>query len=151
MDWIINHAYWIAGAAVLFALLTLFLHQTLRAIRLRASVLGLLLIAASVILWPARHWVAQYRGGLGPGDPLSPSFVTVALWLAIVAIPIALVGRPRLIPVIVLGSLGSIVFWFTTTLPHDSSALSALRIPKSVLTGSPAAPSPRPSPGTPGR
>lgn len=148
MDWLISNGLWIAGAVALAAGLLLFLRDTFRAIRLRASVVGLLLVAASFILWPARHWIAQYRT---PADPLIHSIITLALWSAIIAIPIALVGRPRLIPVIVLAALGSIVFWFTTTLPHDTSALSALRLSKPTLTGAQPPASPGPRPGSPVR
>ena len=147
MDWLISNGLWIAGAVALAAGLLLFLRDTFRAIRLRASVVGLLLVAASLVLWPARHWIAQYRT---PTDPLIHSLITLALWSAIVAIPIALVGRPRLIPLIVLASLGSIVFWFTTALPHDSSALSALRFSKPLSTRT-QLPSPGPGPRTPAR
>jgi drug/metabolite transporter (DMT)-like permease len=148
VEWLIINGLWIAGAVALVAGLLLFLRDTFQAIRLRASVLGLLLVAASLILWPARNWIAHHRP---PADPLINSIITVALWSAIIAIPVALVGRPRLIPVILLASLGSLVFWFTTSLPHDTSALSALRLSRPGLTGAQPPASPRPRPGTSAR
>jgi hypothetical protein len=146
MEWLVRNGLWIAGAVALTAGLLLFLRDTFRAIRLRASVVGLLLVAVSFILWPARHWIAQYRS---PVDPLIHSIITVALWLAVIAIPIALIGRPRLIPLILLASLGSIAFWFMTALPHDTSALGALRISRAPASESQTPVSPRPRPGIP--
>jgi hypothetical protein len=148
VEWLIINGLWIAGAVALAAGLLLFLRDTFQAIRLRASVVGLLLVAASLILWPVRNWIAHHRP---PADPLIDSIITVALWSAILAIPVALVGRPRLIPVILLASLGSLVFWFTTSLPHDTSALSALRLSRPSLTGAQPPASPRPRPGTSAR
>jgi hypothetical protein len=148
VEWLIINGLWIAGAVALAAGLLLFLRDTFQAIRLRASVVGLLLVAASLILWPAKNWIAHHRP---PTDPLIDSIIAVALWSAIIAIPIALVGRPRLIPVILLGSLGSLVFWFMTSLPHDSSALSVLRFSRPSLTGAQPATSARPRPGTSAR
>jgi hypothetical protein len=148
VEWLIINGLWIAGAVALAAGLLLFLRDTFQAIRLRASVVGLLLVAASLILWPARNWIAHHRP---PADPLIDSIITIALWSAIIAIPVALVGRPRLIPVILLASLGSLVFWFTTSLPHDTSALSALRLSRPGLTGAQPPASPRPRPGTSAR
>jgi hypothetical protein len=148
VEWLIINGLWIAGAVALAAGLLLFLRDTFQAIRLRASVVGLLLVAASLILWPARNWIAHHRPA---ADPLIDSIITIALWSAIIAIPVALVGRPRLIPVILLASLGSLVFWFTTSLPHDTSALSALRLSRPGLTGAQPPASPRPRPGTSAR
>jgi hypothetical protein len=148
VEWLIINGLWIAGAVALAAGLLLFLRDTFQAIRLRASVVGLLLVAASLILWPVRNWIAHHRP---PADPLIDSIITVALWSAILAIPVALVGRPRLIPVILLASLGSLVFWFTTSLPHGTSALSALRLSRPSLTGAQPPASPRPRPGTSAR
>jgi hypothetical protein len=148
VEWLIINGLWIAGAVALAAGLLLFLRDTFQAIRLRASVVGLLLVAASLILWPVRNWIAHHQA---PADPLIDSIITVALWSAILAIPVALVGRPRLIPVILLASLGSLVFWFTTSLPHDTSALSALRLSRPSLTGVQPPASPRPRPGTSAR
>ena len=148
MEWLISNGLWIAGAVALAAGLLLFLRDAFRAIRLRASMVALFLVAASLFLWPARHWITQHRPA---ADPLIHAMITVALWSAITAIPIALVGRPRLIPVVVIASLGSLAFWFTTTLPHDTTALSALRLSRPTLTGAQPPASPRPRPGTPAR
>jgi hypothetical protein len=125
VDWFLRNAFWVLGAAALLVGLLFYLHLTLRTIRLRATLLGLALLTASIILWPARLWIAQHR----PTAITDPTIlITIALWLALAAIPLAIIGRPRLAPLIVLASVMTLVFWFKTAVPPDTSFMTALHI-----------------------
>jgi hypothetical protein len=142
----ITHAFWILGAAALLAGCLFCLQDALQAIRFRASLLGFALITASIILWPARVWIAQHRT-MGTADPTLYSIITVALWLALAAIPLAIIGRPRLAPLIVLASVITFVFWFRTAVPPQTSLWTVLHISNPTATNverasSPAKPTP---------
>ena len=145
MDWIINHAFWILGAAALLLGVLFCLQDALQAIRFRASLLGFALVAVSILLWPGRLWIAQHRA-LGTGDPSLYYIITLALWLALAAIPLAVIGRPRLAPLIVLASVITFVFWYRTAVPPESSLWTMLHIsnPATTLQRSPSPAKPTP-------
>ena len=125
VDWFLRNAFWVLGAAALLVGLLFYLHLTLRTIRLRASLFGLALLSASIILWPTRLWIAQHR----PGTIADPTIlITIALWLALAAIPLAIVGRPRLAPLIALASVVTVVVWFRTAVPPNTAFMTILHV-----------------------
>ena len=44
-------------------------------------------------------------------------FVKVGFWIAIGGMVVGLAGRPRLIPFIIPASIGTVLFWFASTIP----------------------------------
>ena len=148
MDWLIAHAFWVLGAAAIFVGLLFSLHKTLQALRLRASLLALALLTASLIFWPARLWVSHHPQ-LGTPEPTLAAIVTVALWLAIAAVPCAILGRPRLAPLIVIASVITFVFWTRTAVPQQASLWTVLHITRVERALVERAPSPANSPAKP--
>ena len=146
MDWLIAHAFWVLGGAALLIGVLFSLHSALHSIRLRASVLACALVTASAVLWPARLWMVQHRP-MGSADPAIQWIVTIALWLAIASVPLAILGRPRLAGPIVIVSIITFVFWYRTAVPREISLCSMLHISNPVNSGSEFANSPaKPSP-----
>lgn len=145
VDWLIAHAFWILGAAALLIGVLLSLHSALHAIRLRSSVLACALVAVSAVLWPIRLWMVQHRP-MGIADPAIHWIVTTALWLAIAAVPLAVIGRPRFAPFILIASAITFVFWYRTAVPRETSVWTMLHISNPIsradAASSPAKPSP---------
>lgn len=161
MDWLIAHPFWVLGGVALVIGVLFSLHSALHAVRLRASILACALVATSAVLWPARLWMVQHRP-MGTADPAIQWIVTVALWFAIVAVPLAIFGRPRLAPLIVVVVAITFVLWYRTAVPREASVWTMLHISNPISradAASPAKPSPAlsnsghqttPTPASPG-
>jgi hypothetical protein len=141
MDWLIAHAFWVLGAAAVFVGFLFSVHAMLQSIRRHASLLALALLTASIILWPARVWVTHHPQLATPQTTIE-AIITVALWLSIAAVPLAIIGRPRLAPLVVIAAVITFVFWARTT--PQTSVWTILRVRNPIA--SPAQQSIKPSP-----
>lgn len=144
VNWLIAHAFWMVGAAALLMGVLFSLHSALHAIRLRCSMLAGALVVASAVLWPARMWMIQQRP-LGIADPAMRWIVTIALWLAIVAVPLAVIGRPRWAALTVIASAVTFVLWYRTAAPPEASVWSMLRLPNATVSSSASTVKPSPA------
>ena len=84
--------------------------------RLRASVVGLAAPLVSVGLWVVMIVVARANEWHTSNSAVHP-LITVGMWIPLVGMLVGFVGRPRLILAIVPASIGTVLFWFGTTLP----------------------------------
>ena len=84
--------------------------------RLRASVVGLTAPLVSVCLWAVMLVIARANEWHTPNFVVH-RLITVGVWIPLVGMLVGFVGRPRLILAIVPASVGTVLFWFGTTLP----------------------------------
>ena len=87
--------------------------------RARASLLGLSAPALSFAVWVVGLLLAWRLGWpASESDPLIRHLTTIGgVWIPALGMSVGLAGRPRLILAIVPASIGTVLFWFTTTLP----------------------------------
>jgi len=87
--------------------------------RTRASLVGLTTPVVSFALWLVGLLMAWRTGWpASMSDPTIHRITTVgAIWIPAVGLLSGVVGRPRLIPFIIPTSIGTVLFWFATTLP----------------------------------
>jgi len=89
--------------------------------RSRASLIGLsapllsgAVWAGMLVLAPILAW--GYKPGTPP-PPLLEHLIAVGAWIPIIGMLVGLAGRPILILAIVPASIGTVLFWYATTLP----------------------------------
>jgi hypothetical protein len=80
-----------------------------------ASAIALASPILSAVVWTALALAAR-------AYPLSDRatgywFVKVGIWIAIGGMVVGLAGRPRLIPFIIPACVGTVLFWFLSTIP----------------------------------
>ena len=85
--------------------------------RSRASLVGLSVPILSGALWCITLAVISGQGLDGPTRSITHLIVVAGFWLPAVGMLIGLAGRPKLILAIVPASIGTMFFWFATTLP----------------------------------
>jgi hypothetical protein len=90
--------------------------------RNRVTLSSLGLVSLTILLWIIREMLfpkADWASGAGVTYQVhwAETWERVALRILAVALVLALFGRPRLILPIVLGCLGSGLFWIFTTMP----------------------------------
>ncbi len=87
--------------------------------RARASLVGLSAPALSVAVWIIVLLLAWRVGWpASKADPLIQHLTTFGgLWIPALGMVVGIAGRPRLVLAIVPASIGTVLFWFTTTLP----------------------------------
>ena len=84
--------------------------------RSHASLVGLAAPVLSVGVWAVMlilAWEMQWR----TSTPALAHLITVGVWIPIVGMMVGLAGRPILILAIVPSSIGTVLFWYSTTLP----------------------------------
>ena len=85
--------------------------------RSRASLVGLSVPILSVVLWCVMLLVVSGKGLHGPTRSENHLIAMAGFWLPLGGMLVGLAGRPRLILAIVPASIGTMFFWFATTLP----------------------------------
>jgi hypothetical protein len=87
--------------------------------RARASLVGLAAPLMSFGVWILMLFLAWRVGWpANASDPTIHRITTIgAIWIPALGLLAGIVGRPRLIPFMVLTSIGTVLFWFATTLP----------------------------------
>jgi hypothetical protein len=87
--------------------------------RARASLVGLAAPVLSFGLWLAAVLLGRRIGWpASASDPAIHRITTIgAIWIPALGLLAGIVGRPRLIPFVILTSIGTVLFWFGTTLP----------------------------------
>jgi hypothetical protein len=87
--------------------------------RARASLIGLSAPVVSFALWLVGLLLAwRVDWPASASDPTIHRLTTVGgVWIPAIGLLVGLAGRPRLIPFIVPTSIGTVLFWFATTLP----------------------------------
>src|SRR5258707_11347545 len=83
---------------------------------LRASLVGLASPLLSVALWAFALLLARGMGW-DTSYPAIQRLITIGVWVPVIGTAIGLAGRPLLLLAIVPGSLGTVFFWYATTLP----------------------------------
>ena len=83
---------------------------------LRASAIGLAAPLVSIGLWVVMLVVAL-ANEWHTSNSVVHRLITVGMWIPLVGMLVGFVGRPRLILAIVPASIGTVLFWFGTTLP----------------------------------
>jgi hypothetical protein len=88
----------------------------------RVTVLSLLLVSLTVLLWPLTRITmptADWRSGAGVGEQMRwvAGGEKVALRTLLAALILSLCGRPRLILPLVLACVGTGLFWIFSTIP----------------------------------
>ena len=81
--------------------------------RSRASLVGLTAPILSVGAWSAALLLARFH----VASPAIHRLTTVGIWVPALGLVIGLFGRPRLLLAIIPSSIGTVLFWFGTTLP----------------------------------
>jgi hypothetical protein len=89
--------------------------------RSRASLIGLSAPLLSGIVWLILLLLAHvlawgYKSGT-PYAPIIEHLITLGAWIPIIGMLIGLAGRPLLMLAIVPSSIGTVLFWYATTLP----------------------------------
>lgn len=85
--------------------------------RSRASLVGLSVPVPSAAVWCVMLLVVWGNGLHGPTRSVNHLIVIAGFWFSLVGMLIGLAGRPKLILAIVPASIGTMFFWFATTLP----------------------------------
>ena len=117
MDWAIITALELTSPLVLLWGWVRYLRVSSRSDwRSYASLIGLSAPLLSAILWVLTLLVASGKGWHTTA-PTIEHLVTVGVWIPIVGTIVGLAGRPVLIIAIIAGSIGVVLFWFTTTIP----------------------------------
>jgi hypothetical protein len=78
---------------------------------------GLSVPIVSGALWCVMLAVVSGKGLNGPTRSVNHLIAIAGFWLPSVGMLIGLAGRPKLILAIVPASIGTMLFWFATTLP----------------------------------
>ena len=78
---------------------------------------GLSIPVLSGALWCVMLAVVSVKGLKGPTRSVNQLIAIAGFWLPSVGILIGLAGRPKMILAIVPASIGTMFFWFATTLP----------------------------------
>ena len=84
--------------------------------RSRASLVGLAAPLLSGAVW-IFTLVLAWGKGWGTSSPVIAHLITVGVWIPVIGTIFGLVGRPLLILAIVPSSIGTVLFWYATTLP----------------------------------
>ncbi len=84
--------------------------------RSRASLIGLAAPVLSIAVWVLVLLVAWARGW-HTSTPAVHHAITLGVWIPIVGMLLSLAGRPILLVAIVPSSIGTVLFWYSTTLP----------------------------------
>jgi hypothetical protein len=85
----------------------------------RVSRAGLTLVAISVAIWPFWAFVIKpmdselYATSLRTGNII----LSAAVWIALVSIPVSLLGRMKLILPNILAAVAAFCWWISTTVP----------------------------------
>ena len=144
MDWLIAHAVWVLGAAAVLVGFLFSVQAMLQSVRRHATLLALALLSTSIILWPARLW-ATHHPQLTTSEATIAAIISVALWLAIAAVPPAIIGRPRLAPLIVIAAVVTFAFWVKSV--PQTSVWTMLHIANPISRLDAASFTSKPSPG----
>jgi hypothetical protein len=85
--------------------------------RSRASLVGLFSPVLSLFLWAVTVLLA-WEKGWHTSTPTVERMITVGgIWIPILGMLVGLAGQPRLILAIIPVSVGTVLFWYSTTLP----------------------------------
>jgi hypothetical protein len=84
--------------------------------RSRASLVGLASPLLSVALWAFALLLARGMAW-DTSYPAIQRLITIGVWIPVIGTTIGLAGRPLLLLAIVPGSLGTVLFWYATTVP----------------------------------
>jgi hypothetical protein len=84
--------------------------------RSRASLIGLAAPVLSLVVWGIMLLLAR-GNGWHTSSPAVDHATTLGVWIPIVGMLVGLTGRPILILAIVPSSIGTVLFWYSTTLP----------------------------------
>jgi len=118
VTWAIINAVWLlAPFILLWGWVKYFQIPNRSGWRLHASFVGLSAPILSVVLWVVALVVAR---GMGwhTTDPVIHHLIGVGgLWIPLLGMLIGLAGQRRLLWAIVPASVGTVMFWFGTTLP----------------------------------
>jgi hypothetical protein len=117
VEWTIINALLLASPLVLLWSWVSYLQAASRSDwRSVASLVGLSAPLLSGALWAVTLLLASGKGW-HTATPIVEHLITVGVWIPIVGILIGLAGRPLLILAIVPSSIGTVLFWYATTLP----------------------------------